>query len=130
MSSLAEIPPFVFDQDKIRQMLLNLLRNSLVATGSGGVITVTAGIEGRLMVLKVGDTGQGIPVADIPNVFEPFFTRSQGGTGLGLSITQRIVEEHHGSISVESIEGEGTVFTVKLPLSSDPEDSNGKDFDN
>ncbi|HXC92990.1 MAG TPA: HAMP domain-containing sensor histidine kinase, partial [Geobacteraceae bacterium] len=60
--------------------------------------------------------GQGIPADDIPHVFEPFFTRSRGGTGLGLSITQRIVEEHHGVISVESIEGEGTVFTVKLPL--------------
>jgi len=116
VSTLADIPVFVFDQDKIRQMLLNLLRNSLIATDSGGVITVATGIEDRMMVLNVSDTGQGIPADDIPHVFEPFFTRSQGGTGLGLSITQRIVEEHHGVISVESIEGKGTVFTVKLPL--------------
>jgi len=116
VSTLVDIPPFVFDQDKIRQMLLNLLRNSLIATDSGGVITVATGIADMMMVLKVCDTGQGIPADDIPHVFEPFFTRSQGGTGLGLSITQRIVEEHHGVISVESIEGKGTVFTVKLPL--------------
>jgi signal transduction histidine kinase len=122
VSSLEEIPPFVFDQDKIRQMLLNLLRNSLVATESGGVINVATGIKGKSMVLRVSDTGQGIPANDVPHVFEPFFTRSQGGTGLGLSITQRIVEEHHGEISVESREGKGTVFAVKLPLSHEPED--------
>ena len=116
VSTLADIPPFVFDKNKIRQMLLNLLRNSLIATDRGGVITVATGIEDRMLVLDVCDTGQGIPADDIPHVFEPFFTRSRGGTGLGLSITQRIVEEHHGVISVESIEGEGTVFTVKLPL--------------
>ncbi len=123
LSTHADIPPFVFDQDKIRQMLLNLLRNSLIATGSGGVISVTAGIEDTMVVLTVSDTGQGIPADDIPNVFEPFFTRSQGGTGLGLSITQRIVEEHHGVISVQSIEGEGTVFTVRLPLPLRSEDT-------
>jgi signal transduction histidine kinase len=116
VSTLAEIPAFVFDQDKIRQMLLNLLRNSLIATDSGGVITVATGIEDGVMILKVSDTGQGISSDDIPHVFEPFFTRSHGGTGLGLSITQRIVAEHHGVISVKSIEREGTVFTVKLPL--------------
>jgi signal transduction histidine kinase len=103
-------------------MLLNLLRNSLVATESGGVINVATGIKGKSMVLRVSDTGQGIPANDVPHVFEPFFTRSQGGTGLGLSITQRIVEEHHGEISVESREGKGTVFAVKLPLSHEPED--------
>ena len=130
VSTIADLPPFVFDQDKIRQMLLNLLRNSLVATDRGGAITVSAGIEDTRMILKVSDTGQGIPEDDIPHIFEPFFTRSHGGTGLGLSITQRIVEEHQGVISVRSIEGEGTVFTVKLPLANDPKDNNGKNTDN
>lgn len=124
------IPPFVFDPDKIRQMLLNLLRNALMATESGGVITVTADLETEWVKLVVSDTGQGIPAADIDQVFEPFFTRSRGGTGLGLSITQRIVEEHHGTITVESFEGAGTTFTVKLPISQSTEDTNGKDTDN
>jgi len=126
-SSISEIQPFVFDGDKIRQMLLNLLRNALIATGPGGSITVTASAEESTAVISISDTGQGIPAADIEQVFEPFFTRSRGGTGLGLSITQRIVEEHHGTISVASTEGKGTVFTVRLPLTPAAKDSDGKD---
>jgi signal transduction histidine kinase len=126
-SRIGEIPPFAFDQDKIRQMLLNLLRNSLVATSPGGVITVAAWAENGAAKLTVIDTGQGIPAGDIEQIFEPFFTRSKGGTGLGLSITQRIVEEHHGTISAASIAGEGTVFTVLLPLEAVSEESDGKD---
>lgn len=129
-SRIGEIPPFAFDQDKIRQMLLNLLRNALVATDSGGVITVAAEAVNGAVTLTVRDTGQGIPAADIEQIFEPFFTRSKGGTGLGLSITQRIVEEHHGTISAASIAGKGTVFTVLLPLEAAAEEIDGKDTDN
>ena len=129
-SRIGEVPLFAFDQDKIRQMLLNLLRNSLIATSPGGVITVAAWAENGTAKLTVIDTGQGIPAGDIKQIFEPFFTRSKGGTGLGLSITQRIVEEHHGTISAASIAGEGTVFTVLLPLEGFFEESHGKDTDN
>lgn len=130
VSRVGEIPPFRFDQDKIRQMLLNLLRNSLVATEAGGVITVSAEAVNGAVKLTVSDTGQGITAADIDQIFEPFFTRSRKGTGLGLSITQRIVEEHHGTITAASTEGEGTLFTVQLPLEPGLEDSDGKDTDN
>jgi signal transduction histidine kinase len=64
----------------------------------------------------VRDSGPGIAAADLPQIFEPFFTRKGAGTGLGLSITQRIVEEHHGRIEVESRSGEGACFTVTFPL--------------
>lgn len=126
-SRIGEIPPFAFDQDKIRQMLLNLLRNSLIATSPGGVITVAAWVEHATAKLTIIDTGQGIPAGDMEQIFEPFFTRSKGGTGLGLSITQRIVEEHHGTITAASIAGEGTVFTVLLPLEAVSEENDGKD---
>ncbi len=116
VSMLAEIPRLMLDPGKIRQMLLNLLRNSLIATGSGGKITVATSLKDGLAELVVCDSGQGIPAEDIEHVFEPFFTRSRGGTGLGLSISQRIVEEHHGTITVASTRGEGTVFTIRLPL--------------
>lgn len=116
VSNLEDIPPLILDPDKIRQMLLNLLRNSLIATGRGGIITVATSRKEGMVELIVSDSGQGIPAEDIEHVFEPFFTRSRGGTGLGLSITQRIVEEHHGTITVASTEGEGTVFTIRLPL--------------
>jgi signal transduction histidine kinase len=129
-SCIGKLPRFTFDPDKIRQMLLNLLRNALVATNAGGVITVKAEPLAEAVKLKVSDTGQGIPASDIEQIFEPFFTRSRGGTGLGLSITQRIVEEHHGTITVFSQEGEGTAFTVILPLEPALEDSDGKNTDN
>ncbi|HIJ96716.1 MAG TPA: HAMP domain-containing protein [Desulfuromonadales bacterium] len=108
--------PFRFDPEKIKQALINLIRNALEAMPEGGVIRiVTAGDEEHAM-LKVSDTGAGIPEENLPLIFEPFFTSKGAGTGLGLSITQRIVEEHHGQISVESSAGSGTVFTLKLPL--------------
>jgi signal transduction histidine kinase len=125
-SNIGELPAFTFDPDKIRQMLLNLLRNALIATRPGGVITVAAWTESGAAILTIKDTGQGIPATDIEHIFEPFFTRSRGGTGLGLSITQRIVEEHHGTITVASATGEGTVFTVLLPLEPIAEDTDGK----
>jgi signal transduction histidine kinase len=115
-SKLAEIQPFAFDPEKIRQVLLNLLRNSLNATERGGSITVSTRLDQDTVVIAVSDSGEGIAAADIPLVFEPFFTRSRTGTGLGLSITQRIVEEHNGVIEVRSDAGEGTTFTVRLPI--------------
>lgn len=115
-SKIGRFPVFTFDQDKIRQMLLNLLRNALIATKAGGIITVAAEYAEGTANLIISDSGQGIPAADIDHIFEPFFTRSRGGTGLGLSITQRIVEEHHGTITAASVEGDGTVFTIRLPL--------------
>ena len=63
----------------------------------------------------VTDTGMGIPQENLPKVFEPYFSTKETGTGLGLAIVQKIVDIHHGSIDVESIEGEGTKFTVRLP---------------
>jgi len=120
VSSLESIPRLILDPDKIRQMLLNLLRNSLIATDSGGEITVATCLKDGMAELVVSDSGQGIPAEDIDHIFEPFFTRSRGGTGLGLSITQRIVEEHHGTITVASTKGAGTVFTIRLPLRIDP----------
>jgi signal transduction histidine kinase len=129
-SRVGNLPNFTFDPDKIRQMLLNLLRNALIATETGGQISVVAESEGETIKLAISDNGFGIPAADLDRVFEPFFTRSQGGTGLGLSITQRIVEEHHGTISVNSIEGEGTTFIVRIPLNSPLKDTNGKNTDN
>jgi signal transduction histidine kinase len=129
VSSLEELPLLILDPDKIRQMLLNLLRNSLIATGNGGVISVTTSRKDGMAELVVSDSGQGIPAEDIDHIFEPFFTKSRGGTGLGLSISQQIVEEHHGSIAVASTPGSGTVLTIRLPVPMGAEDSDGKNTD-
>jgi PAS domain S-box-containing protein len=110
------VPLFPFDADQMRQLLLNLFGNALEAVATGGRISVTTSSNGASAFIAIADTGPGIPEEDIPLLFEPFFTRKSAGTGLGLSIVHRIVEEHHGSIKVESVSGKGTVFTVELPL--------------
>lgn len=111
-----EVPPFRFDIEKIKQALLNLVKNALDVLAQGGTIEVSTAVQEGTATITVADNGPGIANDDLPLIFEPFFTRKGAGTGLGLSITQRIVEEHHGRISVESEEGRGTTFSVALPL--------------
>ncbi|ANA39829.1 PAS domain-containing sensor histidine kinase [Geobacter anodireducens] len=110
-----DVPVFRIDVEKVRQALLNLVKNALEAMPDGGSVRVATGVDGDTAVITVADTGPGIAGDDLPLIFEPFFTRKGAGTGLGLSITQRIVEEHHGRISVESSAGAGTTFTIVLP---------------
>jgi signal transduction histidine kinase len=111
-----EVPPFRIDPEKIKQAVLNIIRNAQEALPGGGRISIATMVQGDCAVVSIADNGSGIAADDLPLIFEPFFTRKGAGTGLGLSITQRIVEEHRGSIRVESAPGEGTRFTMELPL--------------
>lgn len=111
-----QLPSFCFDPEKIKQALLNITRNALEAMPEGGEIHFVTRADAEHGILTISDSGPGIRAEDLPLIFEPFFTRKGAGTGLGLSITQRIVEEHHGQIRVESSAGTGTVFTLELPL--------------
>jgi len=115
----SHLPSFPFDGEKIKQALLNVIKNALEAMPDGGSIEVQTDLHEGMAVIRIADSGPGIPATDLPLIFEPFFTRKGAGTGLGLSITQRIVEEHHGRITVESSAGEGTRFTILLPLASE-----------
>jgi signal transduction histidine kinase/HAMP domain-containing protein len=110
-----EIAPFRFDPEKVKQALLNIVRNGVEALSSGGAIRIATQTRGETAVITISDNGPGIREEDLPLIFEPFFTRKGAGTGLGLSITQRIVEEHHGRIRVESSPATGTTFTIELP---------------
>ena len=112
------LPGCLIDAEKIRQALLNLMKNACEALPEGGSITVDISRDAGEARLSVSDTGHGIPPQDLPLIFEPFFTRKGAGTGLGLSITRQIVEEHGGSISVESEPGQGTCFIIYLPLTA------------
>jgi signal transduction histidine kinase/HAMP domain-containing protein len=109
------LPSCRIDPEKIKQAVLNIIRNAQEALKGGGRITVTTCVKGEWVVIEIGDDGPGIAVDDLPLIFEPFFTRKGAGTGLGLSITQRIVEEHDGRIRVESTPGQGTLFIIELP---------------
>lgn len=109
------------EKDRIRQIILNLISNGILYTPKGGKIEVTLLEKEKEMDLIVHDTGIGIPKKDIPRIFERFYrvdkarSRHSGGTGLGLAIVKHLVESHKGKINVDSIEGEGTTFTITLP---------------
>jgi two-component system sensor histidine kinase PilS (NtrC family) len=106
------------DPDQLRQVFWNLLANAAHAAAAGerqGCVTVTCGGDGDGASFSVEDDGPGIPAADLPHIFTPFFTTKDRGTGLGLATVQRIVDAHDGTVSVESEPGRGTRFTVRLP---------------
>jgi signal transduction histidine kinase len=107
--------PVWADPEAMRQVLLNLVGNALAATEGGGRIRISAEPSSDGAVLTVEDEGRGIEAEDLPRVFDPFFTRTDGGSGLGLSIVHGIVERHRGRIALDSRPGRGTRVRVELP---------------
>ena len=103
---------------EIKQVVANLLSNAIDATSPGGSITIAvANRDAATVQITVTDTGHGIPGHILPQLFEPFFTtKSDVGTGLGLWVSKGIVEKHKGSLTVSTVEGQGTTFTVTLPI--------------
>jgi PAS domain S-box-containing protein len=115
------LPPAVFDGDRIMQVLTNLISNALKFTPEGGRVTLSAQRRDDQLVIKISDTGYGIPKEDLPKLFNRFFRvqrpgKEIKGTGLGLVIVSKIVTGHGGRIEVESELDKGTTFTVLLPL--------------
>jgi signal transduction histidine kinase len=140
LSAARDLPEVRGDAERLRQVLLNLVENSLKFTPAGGSVTISARLvdedasgpvdeEGLTLLapmrarleLRVSDTGIGIPPRERSKVFDPFYqvdsssTRHYGGTGLGLSIVKRLVAAHSGSIRIEDNVPKGTVFVVSLP---------------
>jgi hypothetical protein len=116
---LSPAPPVVMGMEhKLQQVFLNLFINARDAMPRGGWLSITTRTRGDEAVIEVGDTGAGIQAEHLARIYDPFFTtKSLGeGTGLGLSITYGIVHEHDGTITCDSRVGEGTRFTVTLPL--------------
>jgi len=115
-SSAADLPAVDIDDDKLKQALLNVVKNAIEAMVHGGKLTIEAGRSGDDIIIAVSDTGTGItPDTD---VFAPFFTTKKEGSGLGLIIVRQIVAAHGGAITYDSRLGEGTTFRIILPLSS------------
>ncbi|MGE5817936.1 MAG: sensor histidine kinase [Deltaproteobacteria bacterium] len=109
----ADLPSINADRDKLKEALLNLLKNSMEAMPTGGKIKITGSASSDMVTIQIADSGTGIP-PDI-DIFQPFATTKNQGTGLGLVIVRQIVTAHHGTISYFSEPGKGTVFVVSLP---------------
>jgi len=110
------IPPVPHDANRVRQVLINLMKNAAEAMPGGGEIRVATDFVDGYAELRVADTGGGIPPDVAGRIFEPFCTTKESGTGLGLAVCQRIVEDHKGEIAYASSPGKGTTFTVRLPV--------------
>jgi len=106
------------DSTRLRQAVWNLLGNALDATPDGGVIRVVLESDSGQAILKVEDSGSGIPPEIRDRIFEPFTTTKGKGTGLGLSLVLSVVEAHNGTVEAESAPGTGSVFIIRLPLAS------------
>ena len=105
------------DRYSLKQVFLNLFKNSMDAMEHGGVLSIQTSLIGDQVEITVADEGCGIPEQDKEKIFSPFFTTKKHGTGLGLCISKRIIEEHaDGSLSMKSKEGKGTSFKISLPV--------------
>lgn len=111
-----DVPSVIADVCKVKQVLLNLINNSINAMPDGGRLTLSLFRNGDSVALSVTDTGKGIPERLLPRIFDPYFTTSSSGTGLGLTIVYQIMKSHGGDIFIDSKEGEGTVFTLLFPV--------------
>lgn len=104
------------NRDRLTQVLLNVVKNAIQAVTEGGTVLITADTDGKNAKIKVSDTGSGISEEVVSRIFDPFFTTKARGTGLGLALCRKIVEEHDGEISVQSVIGEGTSVSITLPI--------------
>ncbi len=113
------LPQVTVDADKIRQVILNVLRNACEAVEEGGKIAISVSVDHgqaeKGVKVEISDNGRGIPKSDWEDVFEPFYTTKAAGIGLGLAIARKIMEQHNGSIKVKSKKGRGTTFEIYIP---------------
>lgn len=114
-----KLPRIIGDEEMLAQALLNLCRNAVEASESHGVVKVTAGLDGmdgKIVKIEIEDDGCGIAEEDLPNIFNPFFTKKNYGTGLGLSQVNKIIELHNGTVELRNKEGKGAVAVILLPV--------------
>ena len=121
-----DIPKFEYDEQLIRQVLINLFRNSISVLGEGGKIGIKAYKEGEYCWIEFSDNGPGVPEGVGDKIFQPFFTTKPTGTGLGLSISAQIIEAHKGEIWYKNNPVGGVTFYIRLPLKSDEKKGDNK----
>lgn len=115
-SDIPTIPRIFYDKYKLKQVIMNLLKNGHEACAPHGKLHLIASFNSEEITISVKDNGCGIPSDILPHIFTPFKTFKEGGTGLGLAVTHEIITAHEGRIEVYSTEGEGTEFIISLPI--------------
>lgn len=120
VANLTPLPPFYGSKDQLEQVFMNLTLNAQAAMESGGKLEINTSIADRHIIVRFEDTGHGIPEDEINRIFDPFFSTKENGTGLGLFVSYGIIQNHHGTIEVESQINTGTTFTIKLPIEEYP----------
>lgn len=118
------LPPIVGDENQLKQMFLNLLKNAIEAMPDGGKLMVKVNREHHqkgerqqeMILIQITDQGKGMSKEVIDRLGQPFFTTKEEGTGLGLLTSRKIIEDHRGLLSIKSKEGEGTTMEVRLPV--------------
>ncbi len=124
LQNAEKLPPILADKLQIAQALRNIIENAVLYTEADGKIEISAQVKKGYIYIHIKDTGMGISEEDLPHIFESFYRAdkarqsSTGGTGLGLPIAKKIITAHQGEIAVESQEGEGTRFTIMLPVAN------------
>jgi signal transduction histidine kinase len=122
ISLLPQHPVMVkVDTDLLRQALLNVILNGAQAMSHGGKLEVRLVEDGRAALLSVRDEGEGIPDDLREKIFDLYFTTKKDGSGIGLAMTYRIIQLHNGRVDVDSVPGEGTTFTLRIPLNNPAE---------
>jgi signal transduction histidine kinase len=112
-------PPIKADPAELEQIFTNLFLNALDEMPGGGRLGIGISVEKGMVVVKVEDSGKGIPDQVLPNIFEPFFTTKPRGTGMGLPVVKRIARNYGGSIAVEKSTSDGTVLRLEFPVSDE-----------
>ena len=118
LNYMTDLPEILMDKDQIRQVFLNLINNAHDAISGPGAITITTKAKQDKIKVEIEDTGKGMTIEQVDQIFNPFFTTKEvgKGTGLGLSVSLSIVESMGGTIGVQSIKGSGSIFTIVLPI--------------
>ena len=130
IKAFGELPIISANPQQLNQVFANILVNAAQALHDNGEIRIETRADGDFIEIRISDTGCGIPEENLEKIFDPFFTTKEvgKGTGLGMNIAYNIIKKHHGEIQVESRVGNGTAFTIRLPVAqpagdSDPEEA-------
>ena len=110
-----DLPVLPGDQERLRQLLNNVILNALQAMEGAGVLSLASRTVPEGVEIRIGDTGPGIAREEQEKIFNPFYTTKKRGTGLGLAVSYGIVQAHEGSIEVDSVPGQGATFIIQLP---------------